>query len=109
MPVLYQLGSFPYPYPYSSHVNAAPSPPLPQQTVPATELVGIFKNSLDPPFLTSMLETFKDLLVNDPTRKPVVGQYFNALRRVPRFDTLALFLSSSEAQTLKDVQELLKM
>ena len=58
-----------------------------------------------------MLETFKDLLVNDndQTLQPVVGQYFNALQRVPRFDTLMLFLSSSEAQTLKDVQELLKV
>jgi hypothetical protein len=94
--VLYQW-FFPY------HLNAA------LQTIPAAEFVGIFKNSLDPPFLTSMLETFKDLLVNDQTLKQELGQYFNALQRVPRFDTLTLFLSSSEAQTLKDVQELLKV
>ena len=79
------------------------------QTIPATEFVGIFKSLLEPPFLTSMLDTFKVLLVNDQTLKPVLGQYFKALQRVPRFDTLALFLSPSEAQILKDVQELLKV
>jgi len=56
-----------------------------------------------------MLETFKDLLVNDQTLKQTVGEYFNALQHVPRFDTLTLFLSSTEAQTLKDVQKLLEV
>lgn len=56
-----------------------------------------------------MLETFKVLLVKDQTLKPELGQYFEALQRVPRFDTLTLFLSPSEAQILKDVQELLKV
>ena len=91
-------------FPYSSQCRP--------QTIPATEFVGIFKNSLDAPFLASMLETFKALLVNgnnDQTLKQAVGPYFNALQRVPRFDTLMLFLSSSEAQTLQDVQELLKV
>jgi len=101
------LGLSRYPNVYI-HLNA-PAQPNTQQTIPATEFVDIFKNLLDPPFLLSILETFKDLLVNDQTRKRVVGQYFNALQRVPRFDTIALFLSSSEAQTLRDVQELLKV
>jgi hypothetical protein len=74
-----------------------------------TEFVSIFKTSLEPPFLTSILETFKDLLAHDQTLRQAVGEYFNALQRVPRFDTLALFLSPSEAQTLKDVQKLLEV
>lgn len=89
------------PFPYSSKCRL--------QTIPVAEFVGIFKDLLEPPFLTSMLETFKALLVNDQKLKQVLGQYFIALQRVPRFETLALFLSPSEAQILKDVQELLKV
>ena len=85
------------------------SPKCRPQTIPAAELADIFKNSLDPPFLTSMLETFKDVLVNDQTLRQTVGEYFNALQQVPRFDTLTLFLSSTEAQTLKSVQKLLEV
>ena len=59
--------------------------------------------------MTSLLETFKALLVQDQRLKHVLAQYFDALQRVPRFDTLALFLSPPEAQILKDVQELLKV
>jgi len=85
------------------------SPNCRQQTIPATEFVGIFNNSLDPHLLTSMLESFKNLLVNRQTLKQAVGEYFNALQRVPRFDTLTLFLNSSEAQTLRDLQKLLEV
>jgi SpoVK/Ycf46/Vps4 family AAA+-type ATPase len=68
--------------------------------------------------LTSILETFEDLLVhehdhdndndNDQILKRAVGDYFAVLRRVPRFDTLTLFLSPSEEQRLKNVQKLLE-
>ncbi|KIJ54858.1 hypothetical protein M422DRAFT_240946 [Sphaerobolus stellatus SS14] len=70
-----------------------------------SSLPALFKSSLEPAFLISLLKTFQEILLSSPTAqsKTEILNYLVALSSTPRFETIILFLSKPEKEVAKDV------
>ncbi|KAL1704637.1 hypothetical protein EV121DRAFT_291204 [Schizophyllum commune] len=64
--------------------------------VDPTTLPPLFKSNLEPPILLSMLQTFLDILPNNPDAAPKVLSYLDGLSKVSRINMVLLFLSEQE-------------
>ncbi|KAK0449273.1 hypothetical protein EV421DRAFT_1780951 [Armillaria borealis] len=71
-------------------------------SVPPAQLPALFKTSLEPSLLASILETF--LNTSNENSDVVVG-YLEALSKVPRLGTIILFLSEGERTVLRRLVE----
>ncbi|KAK0244398.1 hypothetical protein EDD85DRAFT_807910 [Armillaria nabsnona] len=71
-------------------------------SVPPARLPALFKTSLEPSLLASILETF--LNTSNENSDVVVG-YLEALSKVPRLGTIILFLSEGERTVLRRLVE----
>lgn len=68
----------------------------------------MFKISLEPSLLVSLLETFLATLQqsnDDAHTASEIRDYVDALAKVPRFKTVLLFLSKNEKVILREVWE----
>ncbi len=72
------------------------------KSVPPAQLPALFKTSLEPSLLASILETF--LNTSNENSDIVVG-YLEALSKVPRLSTIILFLSEGERTVLRRLVE----
>ncbi|KAK0503827.1 hypothetical protein EDD18DRAFT_1130880 [Armillaria luteobubalina] len=70
--------------------------------VPPAHLPALFKTSLEPSLLASILETFLNASSED---SDVVVGYLEALSKVPRLGTIILFLSEGERTVLRRLVE----
>ncbi|KAK0222015.1 hypothetical protein IW262DRAFT_1377548 [Armillaria fumosa] len=70
--------------------------------VPPAQLPALFKTSLEPSLLASILETFLNASSED---SGVVVGYLEALSKVPRLGTIILFLSEGERTVLRRLVE----
>ena len=84
------------------------------QTIPPAHFPALCKTSLEPSMLVSIMETFlatlevmtkKDDDDDDDARakKTIIQEYMENFARIPRFNTLVLFLSKSEKMLAKSV------
>ncbi|KAK0188216.1 TPR-like protein [Armillaria mellea] len=71
-------------------------------SVPPAQLQALFKTSLEPSLLASILET---LLNASNENSTVVVEYLEALSKVPRLGTIILFLSEGERTVLRRLVE----
>lgn len=72
----------------------------------------MFKTSLEAPQLVSVLDTFSFVLHDpefeyEPDVKETVKRYLINFSRVPRFSTIAMFMSRDEKKLMKDVWDAL--
>ncbi|KAL1663410.1 hypothetical protein GGF50DRAFT_116066 [Schizophyllum commune] len=66
------------------------------QYVDPSTLSSLFQSNLEPPILLSMLQTFLDVLPNNPDAAPKVLSYLDGLSKVSRINMVLLFLSEQE-------------
>ncbi|KAI0699139.1 hypothetical protein BC835DRAFT_1461661 [Cytidiella melzeri] len=81
------------------------------QQLPPTSLPSLFKTSLEPSNLVSMLKTFQHVLQSPSASldtKMCIQEYLVNLARVSRFGTLMLFMSADERRLVKDVWDALR-
>ncbi|KAF9457431.1 hypothetical protein BDZ94DRAFT_1273109 [Collybia nuda] len=71
-------------------------------TILPVDLPILFKSSLEPTLLVDILQVF-EVLVDDEKRRPLLQEYMENFARVPRFGTIALFLSRKEKDTVERV------
>ncbi|KAL1686439.1 hypothetical protein GGG16DRAFT_117880 [Schizophyllum commune] len=64
--------------------------------VDPSTLPTLFQSNLEPPILLSMLQTFLDVLPNNPDAAPKVLSYLDGLSKVSRINMVLLFLSEQE-------------
>ena len=69
----------------------------------------LFKTTLDPGLLVSMLRVFLDILSDSPAAEflGVVKAYMEGMSRVPRFSTVVLFMSGDEKELVNRIWEAL--
>ena len=76
------------------------------QSIPPTHFPALCKTSLEPSTLVSVIETFLSILdarEGDFRVKAIVREYMENFARIPRFNTLVLFLSKNEKALAKSV------
>ncbi|KAK0201625.1 hypothetical protein DFS33DRAFT_1348839 [Desarmillaria ectypa] len=73
-------------------------------SVPPAQLPALFKTSLEPSLLASILETFLNAS-NEERNTSTVVEYLEALSKVPRLGTMILFLSEGEHTVLRRLVE----
>ncbi|KAF8889220.1 hypothetical protein CPB85DRAFT_1333935 [Mucidula mucida] len=78
-------------------------------TIPPSQFPAFFQNSLEPGLLTSIMQTFFDVVTSrgDDATKGKVREYLNALSTVSRFVTLLLFLSPAERDVARKLLSVL--
>ena len=67
-----------------------------QKYVDPSTLPSLFQSNLEPPILLSMLQTFLEILPNNPDAAPKVLSYLDGLSKVSRINMVLLFLSEQE-------------
>ncbi|KAK7025566.1 hypothetical protein VNI00_015919 [Paramarasmius palmivorus] len=75
------------------------------QNVDPSTYPSLFKTSLEPSLLISIVQTFLDVLSTDldPDARDFIGRSMEGLLHVPRISTIALFLSGTEKDVVKSV------
>ncbi|GLB45501.1 putative rna polymerase ii-associated protein 3 [Lyophyllum shimeji] len=76
-------------------------------SVPPPRIPALFKTSLEPQLLISILQVFREVLRRSPNAAVTVREYLDAFARVERFGTIVLFLSREEKAVARDVWEAL--
>ena len=80
------------------------------QKIPAAELPLIFRKSLEPPIIVSLLHTFREILKAPTTSmetKRAMSRYMATLPRVARWKTVVLLLTNEEKKLIEEVWSLL--
>ncbi|TFK69509.1 TPR-like protein [Pluteus cervinus] len=72
-------------------------------TLIPSSLPSMIQTSLEPTTLVGILETLHWALDNDPTSPQLVESFMLELTKVPRFKTVALFLSGTERQCVTKI------
>ncbi|KAL1673444.1 hypothetical protein EV122DRAFT_282993 [Schizophyllum commune] len=75
--------------------------------VDSSILPALFQSNLEPPILLSMLQTFLDVLPNNPDAAPKVLSYLDGLSKVSRISMVLLFLSEQERGVVRRLCETL--
>ncbi|KAL1753894.1 hypothetical protein FB107DRAFT_276295 [Schizophyllum commune] len=75
--------------------------------VDPSTLPTLFQSNLEPPILLSMLQTFLDVLPNNPDAAPKVLSYLDGLSKVSRINMVLLFLSEQERGVVRRLCETL--
>ncbi|KAG6819671.1 hypothetical protein H0H93_009751 [Arthromyces matolae] len=78
-------------------------------SIPPSNIPALFKISLEPALLTSILTVFLDVLKDSGADSTPVKDYMNALGQVERFGTVILFLSRKEKTLARSVWEALSV
>jgi hypothetical protein len=77
------------------------------QAIPPESLPAFFKNSMEPPLLSSIFTVLHGAVTQKLASKELVGAYLQNMRSIPRFDTLTLLFSDSEQKTVRDLNSLI--
>ncbi|PVF94639.1 hypothetical protein CPB86DRAFT_788868 [Serendipita vermifera] len=73
------------------------------QSISPESLPGFFKTSLESQLLASILSVLLHSLTNNLTAKDTVVNYLRNIARIPRFDSMILFFSASEKDTVRQL------
>ena len=76
------------------------------QAVPPEALPAFFKNSMEPPLLSSIFTVLHGVITQKLASKELVAAYLQNMRKIPRFDTLTLLFSDSEQKTVQDLNSI---
>jgi Potential Monad-binding region of RPAP3 len=76
------------------------------QTVHPESLPAFFKNSMEPPLLSSIFAVLHGAITQKLASKESVGAYLQNMRKIPRFDMLTLLFSDAEHKTVQDLNNL---
>ncbi|KAG8847971.1 RNA polymerase II-associated protein 3 [Serendipita sp. 411] len=76
------------------------------QSLSPETLPNFFKSSLEPPLLGSILEVILHVVTGGSVASTEVASYLKGLGRIPRFDTLILFLSPKEKSSTANLLQL---
>ncbi|KAF8648972.1 hypothetical protein AX16_006086 [Volvariella volvacea WC 439] len=72
-------------------------------SIPTSSIPIMFKTSLEAGLLASMLTTMLLRVKVHPNDAPIIREIMNQLSRVPRFETVVLFLSRAEKEVANEV------
>ena len=78
---------------------------IPLKQIGASSLPTFFKASLETSLFTSIIDMFADLLIQDSTSdiREKIRAYVLWFPKVPRFQTVTLFMSDKEKEVAKNV------
>jgi hypothetical protein len=71
--------------------------------VPPETLAALFKTSLEPDVLASIVTLLHAIAKQNPEDKPTVRKYVEGLARIPRFGSVTLFLSNAEKEEARSL------
>jgi hypothetical protein len=78
------------------------------QAVPPESLPAFFKNSMEPPLLSSIFTVLHGTITQKLATKELVAAYLQNMRKIPRFDTITLLFSDAEQKTVQDLNSLVR-
>ncbi|KAI0345700.1 hypothetical protein BDW22DRAFT_1481920 [Trametopsis cervina] len=81
------------------------------QQIPPTGVPSVYKTSLEPTHLVSLLRVFHDILQNTAAHGDntmLIRSYLLGIAQIPRFSTVILFTNAEERRLIKAVWDLLK-
>ncbi|KAG6914479.1 hypothetical protein DXG01_017029 [Tephrocybe rancida] len=75
------------------------------QSIPPANIPALFKTSLEPALLTSILKVFQEVLKASRSDAETLREYMDAFTKVERFGTVVLFLSRAEKEVARGLWE----